>query len=62
MCLQGDSGGPLVCLNQFNTWDLVGVTSWGIVDGYTGIFCTGYNGFADVAMFVNWIKQQMQTP
>ncbi|NWU55799.1 OVCH2 protein, partial [Dromas ardeola] len=55
----GDSGGPLVCPSEDNSgfYTLHGITSWGLGCGrksYPGVY-------TNVAVFVDWIKQSINS-
>lgn len=52
----GDSGGSLVCKNANETWELVGLTSWGITT------CSGAYPGVDtrVSSFVPWIQSYIE--
>lgn len=57
--MQGDSGGPLVCPSEDESgfYTLHGITSWGLGCGrknYPGVY-------TNVAVFVDWIKQSVNT-
>ena len=49
---QGDSGSSLVCKNDNETWEIAGVTSWGVTT------CSGeYPGVnTRISSYVSWIQ------
>jgi secreted trypsin-like serine protease len=53
----GDSGGPLAVHRGGNSWELVGVVSWG-----QPTFCSTYSVFAKVTSYADWIRQHVDIP
>ncbi|XP_067928262.1 MAM and LDL-receptor class A domain-containing protein 1-like [Watersipora subatra] len=51
---QGDSGGPLVCLDKYQRWSLVGITSF----GPSGCLVENFQDdvFTRVSHFIQWIN------
>lgn len=51
-CPQGDGGGPMVC-ERGGSWQVVGVVSWGVGCGQSGV----PGVYVKVAHYLDWIRQ-----
>ncbi|XP_055385061.1 transmembrane protease serine 9-like [Condylostylus longicornis] len=54
----GDGGSPLVCQTNDNRWVIIGMVAWGIGCGQSNV----PGVYVNVANFITWIQQSVQTP